>query len=77
MKGKRRKAAAHTEADLLKSVARHLRKNVEPPYAGTPLADDFPDYVTHWTPMVDAARIEEAIERGSHVGAAGNGGERG
>ncbi len=30
LKGKRRKAAAHTEADLLKSVARHLRKNVEP-----------------------------------------------
>ena len=21
----------------------------EPPYAGTPLNDDFPDYVTHWT----------------------------
>lgn len=23
----------------------------EPPYAGTPLDDDFPDYVTHWTPI--------------------------
>lgn len=23
----------------------------EPPYAGTPLDDDFPDYVTHWTPL--------------------------
>jgi hypothetical protein len=22
---------------------------VEPPYCGTPLDDDFPDYVTHWT----------------------------
>lgn len=22
---------------------------VEPPYVGTPLDDDFPDYVTHWT----------------------------
>jgi hypothetical protein len=22
---------------------------VEPPYAGTPLDDDFPEYVTHWT----------------------------
>jgi hypothetical protein len=22
----------------------------EPPYSGTPLDDDFPDYVTHWTP---------------------------
>lgn len=21
----------------------------EPPYCGTPLDDDFPDYVTHWT----------------------------
>lgn len=21
----------------------------EPPYSGTPLDDDFPDYVTHWT----------------------------
>lgn len=25
---------------------------VEPPYSGTPLDDDFPDYVTHWTPLV-------------------------
>lgn len=24
----------------------------EPPYVGTPLDDDFPDYVTHWTPLV-------------------------
>lgn len=24
----------------------------EPPYAGTPLDDDFPDYVTHWTRIV-------------------------
>ena len=24
----------------------------EPPYAGTPLDDDFPDHVTHWTPIV-------------------------
>jgi len=23
----------------------------EPPYAGTPLDDDFPDHVTHWTPI--------------------------
>ena len=23
----------------------------EPPYAGTPLDDDFPEYVTHWTPI--------------------------
>lgn len=23
----------------------------EPPYVGTPLDDDFPDYVTHWTVM--------------------------
>lgn len=22
---------------------------VEPPYCGSPLDDDFPDYVTHWT----------------------------
>lgn len=25
---------------------------VEPPYVGTPLDDDFPDYVTHWTKIV-------------------------
>lgn len=24
----------------------------EPPYVGTELDDDFPDYVTHWTPLV-------------------------
>ena len=24
---------------------------VEAPYVGTPLDDDFPDYVTHWTPL--------------------------
>jgi hypothetical protein len=24
----------------------------EPPYAGTPLDDDFPEYMTHWTPIV-------------------------
>lgn len=24
----------------------------EPPYLGSPLDDDFPDYVTHWTPLV-------------------------
>lgn len=24
---------------------------VEPPYAGTPLDSDWPDYVTHWTPI--------------------------
>lgn len=24
----------------------------EPPYVGSPLEDDFPDYVTHWTPIV-------------------------
>lgn len=23
----------------------------EPPYVGSPLDDDFPDYVTHWTPI--------------------------
>lgn len=23
----------------------------EPPYAGTPLDDEFPDYETHWTPI--------------------------
>jgi hypothetical protein len=23
----------------------------EPPYVGSPLDDDFPDYVTHWTPL--------------------------
>lgn len=28
----------------------------EPPYVGTPLDDDFPDYVTHWT------RVELPIE---------------
>ena len=25
----------------------------EPPYVGTPLDDDFPDYVTHWTPILE------------------------
>lgn len=24
----------------------------EPPYSGTPLDDNFPDYMTHWTPIV-------------------------
>lgn len=24
---------------------------VEPPYSGTPLDDDFPDYLTHWSPI--------------------------
>jgi hypothetical protein len=23
----------------------------EEPYVGTPLDDDFPDHVTHWTPI--------------------------
>lgn len=23
----------------------------EPPYCGTPLDDDFPEHVTHWTPV--------------------------
>lgn len=35
----------------------------EPPYVGTPLDDDFPEYVTHWTPLPEAF-----IERGEHVG---------
>lgn len=26
---------------------------VEPPYVGTPLDDDFPDYVTHWTLLLE------------------------
>jgi hypothetical protein len=32
----------------------------EPPYSGTPLDEDFPDYVTHWTeiPMPVEARSE-------------------
>jgi hypothetical protein len=25
---------------------------VEPPYCGDPLTEDFPDYVTHWTPLL-------------------------
>lgn len=25
----------------------------EPPYCGTPLDDEFPGYVTHWTPLVE------------------------
>jgi hypothetical protein len=24
---------------------------VEPPYVGSPLSEDFPEYVTHWTPL--------------------------
>lgn len=24
----------------------------EPPYAGSPLDEDFPDYVTHWTKIL-------------------------
>ncbi|MOA32314.1 hypothetical protein D3C78_1535220 [compost metagenome] len=24
----------------------------EPPYCGSPLADDWPDYHTHWTPII-------------------------
>ncbi len=37
----------------------------EPPYAGTPLDDDFPEYMTHWTllpePFVLVA-VEEATD---------------
>ena len=28
----------------------------EPPYAGTPMDDDFPPYMTHWTPIAVPAR---------------------
>ncbi|OZQ97351.1 hypothetical protein [Paenibacillus sp. VTT E-133291] len=27
----------------------------EPPYCGTPLDADYPDYLTHWTPIVEPA----------------------
>jgi hypothetical protein len=30
----------------------------EPPYVGTPLDDDFPEYVTHWTPLILPLDIE-------------------
>lgn len=32
---------------------------VEPPYVGNPLYDDFPDYVTHWTPIAENLREVE------------------
>ncbi|MNV74189.1 hypothetical protein D3C71_1673900 [compost metagenome] len=32
----------------------------EPPYCGTPLDLDWPDYHTHWTPIVVPDRNEEA-----------------
>ena len=34
---------------------------VEPPYVGSPLDDDFPDFVTHWTPIVtpDEPKLRE------------------
>lgn len=32
----------------------------EPPYVGTPLDDDFPDYATHWTPLVMPLEVERA-----------------
>jgi hypothetical protein len=30
----------------------------EPPYCGTPLDDDFPDYVTHWTRIVEPVEVK-------------------
>lgn len=35
----------------------------EPPYCGTPLTDDFPDYMKHWTPLL------VPVERSSREGA--------
>ena len=35
---------------------------VEPPYSGSPLDDDFPDYVTHWTPIVVPDEPAESAE---------------
>lgn len=32
----------------------------EPPYCGTPLDDDFPDYATHWTPLPALAEHDQA-----------------
>lgn len=35
----------------------------EPPYCGTPLDDDFPDYVTHWTRLHDPPLVPfDALE---------------
>jgi hypothetical protein len=33
---------------------------VEPPYCGTPLDEDFPEYMTHWTPLEDPIERTEA-----------------
>lgn len=36
----------------------------EPPYAGTPLDEDWPDYHTHWTPIPvpDESIVESSID---------------
>jgi len=36
---------------------------VEPPYVGIPDDDDFPDYVTHWTPLVVPIRVLGSDEK--------------
>jgi hypothetical protein len=38
---------------------------VEPPYCGSPLADDFPDYVTHWTRILVPDHSSQCRQSGS------------
>ena len=41
----------------------------EPPYCGTPLDDDYPDYRTHWSPLPSNSEIEWAeLAAGWHDG---------
>lgn len=40
---------------------------VEPPYVGTPLDSDWPDYHTHWTPLIDPFILSRYKERGDKV----------
>lgn len=35
----------------------------EPPYCGDPLASDWPDYHTHWSPVPDCNRIQEEFDK--------------
>lgn len=39
----------------------------EPPYAGSPLDDGFPDYVTHWTPIDVPQEPTEPVAPGGRL----------
>lgn len=38
---------------------------VEPPYVGTPIDDDFPGYVTHWTKIAVPTSVIRPVPQGA------------